>query len=103
MDVDELTAALQKLGFTNFLATEVFEVVKEEQHKAQVERARHSCVVSQFHYKNMISLKMFIAVASQPGEMQIEGIPPYTSTVVKYPVPHSASTRSSAAAGCVLS
>ena len=43
VDVDELAAALQKLGFTNISATEVFEVVKEEQahkHKAQVERGK---------------------------------------------------------------
>jgi len=38
---------------------------------------------------------MFIAVASEPSETQIGGVPPYTSTVVRNPAPHSASTRMS--------
>jgi hypothetical protein len=43
VDVDELAAALQKLGITNVSATEVFEVVKEEwvhKYEAHVERGK---------------------------------------------------------------
>lgn len=79
MAVDELAAALQKLGFTNVSATEVFEVVKEEQarkHKAHVERG-----------------KALLRLASQPGKMQIREIPPYTSVVVKNPVPPTVQVR----------
>jgi hypothetical protein len=66
--VDELAAAFQKLGITNVSATEVFNIVREEQahkHKAPVERGEavlHREPIPLHMYENLTSSKCLLQV-----------------------------------------